>query len=106
MQIYSNTTADRSQPLSVAILSFRAFEKNTLKGFVSLQIDPPGIVLHDLTYHEKSDSRWFCFPAKRPQNETDKWFPLVEIPDRGVLKAFQAAALEAIDRYIAVGGGS
>lgn len=105
MQEYVNTPANLSQPLSVEILSFRVFEKNTLRGFVSLRIDPLGIVLHDLTLHEKSDSRWLAFPAKRSQIDEDRWYPYIEIPDRWTLKAFQRKALEALDRFNKTGGG-
>ena len=82
--------------------SFKAFEKNTLRGFVSIRIIPLGITVNDLCLHEKDGRRWLSFPAKPYQGADGKhqWFPLVEIEDKEVLRQFQAAGLAAIDDYL------
>ncbi|MDQ3958963.1 MAG: hypothetical protein M3255_01410 [Pseudomonadota bacterium] len=87
--------------------SFKRVEKNTLKGFVSIKITPPGLVVNDICLHEKQGRRWLSFPAKPYQDKDGKqqWWPIVEIEDREVLRHFQAAGLEAIDRYLQQGGG-
>jgi hypothetical protein len=90
---------DGFSAMQVEILSFRPFEKNTLRGFASVMIKPLGVVIHECALHKKGDSRWVSFPAKSPKSGGDKWYPYVEIKDREALKAFQAVALEAIDAF-------
>ena len=87
--------------------SFKRVEKNTLRGFVSLKITPPGLVVNDVCLHEKGDRRWLSFPAKPYQDKEGKqqWWPVVEIEDRETLRRVQAAGLAAIDRYLQQGGG-
>jgi hypothetical protein len=86
--------------------AFKKFEKNTLKGFVSLSVSPPGITINDLCLHEKSGRRWLSFPAKPYQTDDGKqrWSPVVEIEDRETLQWFQTVGIEAIDRYLRQGG--
>lgn len=91
---------------TVECRGFKTFEKNTLKAFVALKITPPGLVVNDICLHEKQGRRWLSFPAKPYQDKEGKqqWWPIVEIEDREVLRRFQAAGLEAIDRYLQQGG--
>ena len=43
---------------------FRKYEKNTLKGFFSVQFDN-GLIVKDMTYHVKDDGNsWVGFPSK------------------------------------------
>lgn len=82
--------------------SFKRVEKNTLRGFVSFTVAPPGITINDVCLHEKAGHRWLSFPAKPYQDKEGKqqWWPIVEIEDRAVLRHFQAAGLEAVDHYL------
>jgi hypothetical protein len=93
---------------TVECRSFRRVEKNTLKGFVSIKITPPGLVVNDICLHEKQGRRWLSFPAKPYQDKDGKQqrWPIVEIEDREVLRHFQAAGLEAIDRFLGREGGA
>jgi hypothetical protein len=52
--------------------SLKAFEKNTLRGFVTLKITPPGLVVNDVCLHEKGGRRWLSFPAKPYQDKEGK----------------------------------
>ena len=87
--------------------TFQRCEKNTLRGFVSLKITPPGLVVNDVCLHEKGDRRWLSFPAKPYQDKEGKqqWCPIVAIEDKEILRRFQAAGLAAIARYMQHGGG-
>lgn len=89
---------------TVECRGFKPFEKNTLRAFVTLKISPPGLVVNDICLHTKNGRRWLSFPA-RPyqQDNTTRWLPIVLIEDREVLQQFQAAGLEAIDRFAARG---
>ena len=92
---------------TVECRSFRRVDKNTLRGFVSLTVAPPGITINDLCLHEKAGRRWLSFPAKPYQDKEGRqqWWPIVEIEDKEILRRFQAAGLEAIDRYLQQGDG-
>jgi hypothetical protein len=94
--------------IEIECRAFKPFAKNTLIGFVTLKITPPGLVVNDICLHTKSGRRWLSFPAKPYQKEgaTQQWYPIVEIEDREILRRFQAAGLEAIDRYLQQGGES
>src|ERR1051325_4979374 len=87
-------------------------ERHTLRGFVTLALDPSGLVLRDCTYHRHQDGReWIGLPGK-PQLDTNGqqrrdpatgkalYVPVVEIPDKDARERFQRAALEAVHRLI------
>jgi hypothetical protein len=88
--------------------AFKPFAKNTLVGFVSLKINPPGLVVNDCCLHTKNSRRWLAFPAKSYQDKEGKqqWWPIVEIEDKEILRRFQAAGLEAVDHYLRHGEAS
>ena len=44
------------------IVEFKPYEKNTLRGFFSLEL-ANGIQIKDCTLHEKSGRAWFGFPG-------------------------------------------
>jgi hypothetical protein len=94
--------------LCIECRAFKKFEKNTLKGFVSLSVSPPGITLNNLCLHEKSGRRWLSFPARPYQMDDGKqrWSPVVEIEDRETLQRFQTVGIAASDRYLQQGGGA
>jgi hypothetical protein len=82
------------------VLQFRAFEKNTLRGFLSLEL-PSGMILHGCTLHEKNGSRWVGVPAKEYEKDgTKTWAPLVEFTSKEAREKFQACALAAFDAYM------
>jgi hypothetical protein len=83
------------------VCEFKPFEKNTLLGFLSLEL-PSGMILHGCTLHEKNGSRWVGVPAKQYEKEgTQTWAPLVEFTCKEVRQAFQEQALAAFDTYMA-----
>lgn len=88
--------------------SFKAFQKNTLRAFVSFRIDPPGLIVNDCCLHEKGGRQWLAFPARPYQTDDGKqrWSPVVEIEDRETLQRFQTVGIAAIDRYLQQGGGA
>jgi hypothetical protein len=90
----------------IEVRAFRPCVKNTLKGFVTLRIDPPGLTVNDICVHEKNGKRWLSLPARAYQRDgTTEWLPVLEIEDREVLRQFQAAGLEAIELFLRPGDG-
>jgi hypothetical protein len=87
---------------------WRPMERNTLKGFVTLRLEPSGLVLHDCTLHRTPDGReWIGLPGKpqidregeqRRDPATGKplYTAVIEIPDKAARERFQTAALAAV----------
>lgn len=84
-----------------AAREFKPFEKNTLRGFVSLEL-PSGLILHGFTLHEKNGSRWIGMPAKEftKSDGIKSWVPQIEFASKEARDRFQAAALGAVDDYL------
>ena len=88
------------------VTNWKAYEKNTLRGFLSLSL-PSGLVIHNCALHQKDGARWIGLPS-RQYTATDgkvSWSPMVEFASKEARYAFQDAALEAVDRFLAEGGG-
>jgi hypothetical protein len=85
---------------------FRPYEKNTLKGFVDLELTRVGLVLHDCTWHRHENGKeWVGFPAR---SYTDKdggthWQALTELAEgaRAARDQCQQQAIEAIHAAVA-----
>ena len=88
------------------VSNWKPYEKNTLRGFMTLTL-PSGLVIHNCALHQKDNSRWIGLPARQytATNGTVSWSPMVEFASKEARYAFQDAALEAIDRFLAEGGG-
>ena len=86
--------------MSIRCISFRAYQKNTLKGFADLELTRVGLVLHDCTWHEKDGKEWVGFPAKpyETKNGETAWQPLIEFAEgaKEAREQFRKQALEAI----------
>ena len=46
------------------ITKFRAVDKNTLKGFLSVRMHKTGLEIRDIAIHEKNGSRWLQMPSR------------------------------------------
>jgi hypothetical protein len=79
------------------ILNFRAFEKNSLRGFFDIAL-PSGMVLCGCTLHEKEGKRWIGLPAK-PYTKDDgsqSWVRVIDFVDRETGRKFQQSVLPAV----------
>ena len=84
-----------------AVPEWKPFEKNTLRGFLSLEL-PSGMIIHGCTVHEKNGARWIGLPARqfqKPDGEKS-WSPLIEFVSKDSREKFQAAALAAVDSHL------
>ena len=84
----------------IRCIRFRAFEKNTLKGFADLELTRVGIIIRNCSWHEKNGREWVGFPARsyEAKDGTTAWQPLVEFAE-GATEArrqFQEQAVAAI----------
>jgi hypothetical protein len=90
---------------------FRPMERNSLRGFVTLALDPSGLVLRDCTLHRKDGKEWIGLPGK-PQIDTEGkhrrdpvtgkplYTAVVEVVGREARDRFQEAALAAVHRLL------
>jgi hypothetical protein len=83
---------------------FRAFEKNTLKGFADFELTRLGLIIRDCPFHRKNDREWIGFPARsyEAKDGTIAWQPLVEFAE-GAAEArrqFQEQAVAAIHQFV------
>lgn len=87
--------SDTTSTPAITVLEYRPHEKNTLRGFVVLEL-ASGLVLKSCTHHVKNDSAWVGLPATK--TAADKWVAVVEIPDKDRRDKFNEVA---IDEYLA-----
>jgi hypothetical protein len=84
---------------------FRMVEKNTLKGFFTLELDS-GLILHECALHEKDGKPWVGLPAK-PQIDAEghhrigadgkkQYTPDIEFVSKKLRDAFSAQAVKAV----------
>lgn len=91
--------------MTIKIISFKTFSKNTLRGFVDLKMTNVGLEIRGCTYHEKNDKKWIGLPAREYKGEDGKktWASILKFEDDYHWK-FQKAALTALDEYRGING--
>jgi hypothetical protein len=99
-------SASHSQAACVLASDWRPIERNTLKGFFTLEL-PSGLVIKECSFHHKDGREWVGLPGK-PQLDRDGtprrdaatgkllYTNVIEIPDRAARDKYQAAALAAV----------
>jgi hypothetical protein len=88
--------------MPITITGWRAYEKNTLKGFFSVQL-ASGLILRDLTLHVRGGARWVGMPAREWTDHAGvrQFAAIVEFKDRTTANRFRDEALAALDAYLA-----
>jgi hypothetical protein len=92
-----STAAPSCRPQTPVASDWKAFSKNTLKGFFTLQL-PSGMVIHGLTAHVKGESRWIGLPGQKfvKTDGTTSYTPVIEFTDRLTADRFRDLALAAL----------
>jgi hypothetical protein len=89
------------------VVEYRALAKGeSLQGFLSLRL-PSGMVIRDLSYHERSDgARWISMPARRYKKAdgTAAYTPIIDFASKEARNRFQELARAALDSYLASAG--
>jgi hypothetical protein len=66
----------------IRCIKFRAFQKNTLKGFADLELTRVGLVIRDCAFHEKDGKEWVGFPGRKYEQKGEtKWQALIEFAE-------------------------
>jgi hypothetical protein len=96
----------------IICLEWKPFERNTLRGFARIKVPSWHITIYDVAVHERDGKRWCQLPA-RPMLDSNreliredgklKYARMLEFDDRAVGDRFSAAAIKAIDDFIAAG---
>ena len=103
-----NTATPAASSIQVVVVSFKRFEKNTLRGFVTLTVSPPGITIHDCTYHQRDDGKsWIGWPARSYEKDGQtQWCRIVEAADKSAHWRLQSLACKAVEQYLAARGNN
>ena len=65
-----------------------------------------GLEIRDVTLHEKGGKRWLGLPSKAYEKDGKTlWSAIIDFYDKLRGDQFQTAALDALDRFLAKGGG-
>jgi hypothetical protein len=94
----------------IVCLEFSPVERNTLKGFARIKINPWHVVLEGVAIHEKNGRRWAQLPG-RPQLDKDynlirelngkiRYAKVMSFDSRDVADRFSASVLRAVDAKI------
>jgi len=88
------------------VTNWKAHRKNSLQGFLTFTL-PSGLVIQNCTLHEKEGARWIGLPSRQYTKDdgSKSYTPLVEFATREARQRFQAAALEAVDRFMEAARG-
>jgi hypothetical protein len=104
LSILRDLPTEKPGPTGWRVLEFKRFERNTLRGFLSLEL-PSGMVIHNCALHVergRESSRWVSLPA-RPFGKPDGgkgWSALIEFNSKASKDRFQAGALAAVDEFM------
>jgi hypothetical protein len=86
--------------MAVKILEYRPFEKNTLRGFLTVQT-PEGWIIRDICIHGRDQSRWLALPAKpiKKEDGSTLWVAIIKQGDRAKWNLFESETFAALDQY-------
>jgi hypothetical protein len=91
------------------ILAFRPLERNSLRGFATVQLDS-GMVVADCSYHVQGNSSWVSPPGK-PMLDPDKrqvlkdgkpqYSAVIDFIDAATRRRWSDAVVTAVEAYLA-----
>jgi len=89
--------------MPVEIVSYRPFEKSTLRGFATIALTSVGLEIKDCSIHSKHERRWVNLPSRPYKNDSGKqaWSPIVRFTEKETYWKFSEAVVEALDSYLA-----
>lgn len=99
---HSSGTESPQQAFTVTCVEFRAFDKNTLKGFATLHVAPPGLSIDGCTAHTKGDKRWISLPSRQYADADGVvcWSPFLSFSEKAAYWRFQELACSALDEFL------
>ena len=88
--------------MDVMLKDFREYKKNTLQGFVALEILDINLEIKDCTVHQKDGKAWIGFPGVQFTDKDGKkqWKNIIEFKDDDMKNAFRTSAVAAIKKFV------
>ena len=88
--------------MGIEIVKFRKFEKNTLKGFLTVLMTSIGLEIRDCALQEKDGKKWVNLPSKPYEKDDGStgYSYIVKFTDKDRYYQFQDAVLQELDRYL------
>ena len=85
------------------IIKFREYKKNTLQGFVDIQLTS-GIILREFTYHVRNGSEWVNPPARayKDNDGVEKWARIVDFAAKEMYQNFSRQVVKLLKEYTKV----
>lgn len=86
------------------ISRFQPYERNTLKGFIEAEFSS-GMLLKNLTWHQKGDKEWIGLPAREYKKEdgTKGYANVVDFVDKTTYWKFVNKVLDALKEHLGQG---
>jgi hypothetical protein len=92
----------------VRLISFRRAHSNTLRGFATVLVEPPGLIVHDCPIHRSGERVYGLWPGK-PLVDTDgrvltdehgkkRCSVVIEVPDGGLRRRISDAVVALVRR--------
>jgi hypothetical protein len=95
--------------LQIVCSDFKPLRKGTLVGFADIVVRELRLTIHDVSLHQKGDSRWAGLPGKpwvnrdgvavRDADGKIKYQPVLEMEDAAVRGAFSEAVWRAVAAF-------
>ena len=83
---------------------FRVF---SLQGFATIRMTSIGLEIRDICLHQKDGKRWIQLPSKAYEKDGKTlWSYILDFYDKARAEQFQKAALDALEQFLAKGGGA
>jgi hypothetical protein len=103
-QLRRNSPGSGMSETLFKILDFAAREKNTLRGFLDIEVTD-GMLIRGISLHARNGARWLGMPSRQFEKDgTTGYAPVIEFTDRAAADRFRDAVLAALDRYQHGGG--
>jgi hypothetical protein len=76
----------------IEIASFKRMDKNTLKGFITVNLTNVGIQIRDICLHRKGDRQWLAMPARGYEDSqgNKKWSYVIDWTDENKKRVFES----------------
>lgn len=87
--------------MGIEIVNFKKYEKNSLRGFLTVRLDQIGLEIRDIALHQRNGSRWLQLPAKpyKKPDGSQGWNYIVSFYEKPRFQQFQEVALKALDAF-------
>ena len=86
------------------ISNFRSYEKNTLKGFIEVEL-PSGMILKNITWHQRDDKEWIGLPAREYKKDDGStgYANVVDFVDKTTYWKFVNKVFDALKEHLGQG---